>query len=120
MVSPAPVGDVPAGNVSALAVGALQPIDGQPVCIGRDARGVYAMTLTCTHAGCDIAATGSVDASGLQCGCHGARFDTDGNVLRGPAPAPLDHFAVTMDMQGNLMIHGGEIVSQDQRLEVHQ
>ena len=120
VVQPAPVGDLQAGNVSSLPVGTLLPLDGQPVCVGRDERGVYAMTLTCTHAGCDIGQTGQVSGQGLRCGCHGAEFDTNGNVLRGPAPASLDHFAVSVDMQGNLTVHGGEIVSQDQRLSVHK
>jgi Rieske Fe-S protein len=117
-VGPAPVGDVAGGNVSSLAVGVLAPIEGQPVCIGRDDGGVYAMTLTCTHAGCDIGENGSVSGQGLVCGCHGSRFDANGNVVQGPASHALDHFAVTMDASGNLTIHGGEIVGADQRLKV--
>jgi len=119
-VQPAPVGDVPAGNLSSLTPGTLRAVDGQPVCIARDDKGVYAMTLTCTHAGCDIGQTGSVSPQGLTCGCHGAQFDTNGAVLRGPAPAALDHFAVTADANGDLTIHGGEIVSQDERLSVNK
>jgi Rieske Fe-S protein len=76
------------------------------------------MTLTCTHAGCDIGQTGSVSPQGLVCACHGSTFDANGNVRGGPAPAPLDHFAVTVDGSGNLTIHGGEVVAQSQRLTV--
>ncbi len=117
-VQPAAVGDVPAGNLSTVPVGTLRVVDGQPLCIGRDSGGVYAMTLTCTHAGCDIGQTGSVSYEGLMCGCHGARFDRDGAVVSGPAPSPLDHFAVSVDMGGNLTVHGGQIVNADQRLSV--
>jgi cytochrome b6-f complex iron-sulfur subunit len=117
-VAPASVGDVPAGNVSSLPVGSLRAVSGEPVCIGRDSGGVYAMTLTCTHAGCDIGATGDVSPSGLLCGCHGSRFDANGNVVSGPAPSPLDHFAVTVDSSGNLTIHGGQVVDAGQRLAV--
>lgn len=117
-VAPASVGDVPAGNVSSLPAGSLRVVQGEPVCIGRDSGGVYAMTLTCTHAGCDIGATGDVSASGLLCGCHGSRFDANGNVVSGPAPSPLDHFAVTADASGNLTIHGGQVVDAAQRLPV--
>jgi Rieske Fe-S protein len=118
-VPPANVGDVPAGNVAGLPVGSLRPVAGQPVCIGRDARGVYAMTLTCTHAGCDMGEAGTVSPQGLDCACHGSRFDANGNVVSGPATAPLDHFAVSVDVGGNMTILGGQVVDAAQRLVVH-
>jgi cytochrome b6-f complex iron-sulfur subunit len=113
---PAPVGDVEAGAVSQVAIGSLTVVGTEPVCIGRDAAGVYAMTLTCTHAGCDIGQRGTVWAQGLICGCHGSEFDANGNVTRGPATQPLDHFDVSVDPNGNLTIHGDQIVAADQRL----
>ena len=117
-VPPASVGDVAAGNVAGLPVGSLRAVAGQPVCIGRDTRGVYAMTLTCTHAGCDIGEMGTVSPQGLVCGCHGSRFDANGNVVSGPAPSALDHFAVTVDSSGNLTIQGGQVADASQRLAV--
>jgi Rieske Fe-S protein len=112
------VGDVPAGTVAELPVGSLNVVGTEPVCIGRDAGGVYAMTLTCTHAGCDIGQHGTVSPRGLFCGCHGSQFDANGNVVQGPATQPLDHFAVTVDASGNLTIHGGQIADASQRLAV--
>jgi Rieske Fe-S protein len=117
-VSPADVGTLSAGNASSLSVGSLQVVGAEPVCIGRDSGGIYAMTLTCTHAGCDIGQNGAVSPQGLRCGCHGSRFDANGNVVSGPASAPLDHFAVTADASGDLTIHGGEVVAQSARLKV--
>jgi Rieske Fe-S protein len=73
-VSPADLGDLAAGNVSALTVPSLTVLQPMPVRIGRDAGGIYAMTLTCTHAGCDIG-MGTVNPSGLQCPCHGSQYD---------------------------------------------
>lgn len=107
-----------AGNIADLAVSSIRIVAGQPVCIARDAGGVYAMTLTCTHAGCDIGTTGMVTWQELVCGCHGSVFDADGKVLSGPATQPLDHFAVTIDSAGNLTIHGDQIVDASQRLSV--
>jgi Rieske Fe-S protein len=118
-VGPASFGDVSGGNVRDLPEGTLRILDTAPACIGRDQGGVYAMTLTCPHAGCDIGQTGSVGPQGLVCGCHGSRFDANGSVQQGPASSSLDHFAVTMDAQGELTIHGGQIVSADQRLALH-
>jgi cytochrome b6-f complex iron-sulfur subunit len=116
--SPAPVGEVQAGTVSELAVGSLVVVGSEPVCIGRDTAGVYAMTLTCTHAGCDIGQQGTVSPQRLFCGCHGSEFDANGNVIRGPATQPLDHFAVSVDASGNLTIHGDQVVAASQRLTV--
>lgn len=110
------MGDVPAGNVSELPIGTLNVVGSEPVCIGRDPSGIYAMTLTCTHAGCDMAQHGTVSAQGIACGCHGSEFDPNGDVVRGPATQPLAHFAVTVDASGNLTIHGDQIVAASQRL----
>ncbi len=111
-------GEVSAGNASALAVGSIRVLPGVAGCIARDAGGVYAMTLICTHQGCDIATQGNVSASGIQCGCHGSAFDVDGNVVHGPAASPLDHLAVTADSAGNLTVNGGVVVSSSTRLSV--
>ena len=116
---PVAVGDVAAGNVADLAVGTLKVAKpGEPVCIGRDAGGLYAMTLTCTHEGCDISTQGSVSSSGISCNCHGSRFDANGNVVRGPARDPLQHFAVSVDAQQNITIHGDMDVSSSTRTAV--
>jgi cytochrome b6-f complex iron-sulfur subunit len=115
---PAAFGDVSAGAASGLSVGSVVVVPGAPVCIARDANGVYAMTLTCTHEGCDMASEGSITASGLTCNCHGSAFDVNGSVLRGPAKAALQHFAVSVDAAGNLTAHGGTPVSASTRLAV--
>lgn len=117
-VPAANVGDVAAGNASALAVGALTAVPGDPVCVGRDANGVYAMTLIFTHQGCDIGQHGSVSGAGLYCNCHGSSFDAQGNVVGGPAPSPLAHFAVSADAAGNLTIHTDIEVGPTTRLMV--
>ena len=116
-VSPVPVGDVMTVNASSLADPSLEPVGTLPVCIGRDSKGIYAMTLTCTHQGCNIGSSGGVVApTGLRCPCHGSTYDANGNVTGSPAPAALQHFAVTADASGNLTIHGGQYVSPGTRL----
>lgn len=114
---PIPVGDVPAGNFKDLPVGSLLAIGLDPVCIGRDKKGVYAMTLTCSHQGCNMAVDGYVSPRGLSCSCHGSQFDANGNVVHGPATVPLVHYAVTADSKGNLTIRGDTRVEPDERLE---
>jgi cytochrome b6-f complex iron-sulfur subunit len=103
---PEQFGTVSAGNVADLPEGTLRAIDGAPAYIGRDADGVYAMTSTCTHEGCDMIAEGSVNASGVYCACHGSRFDANGSVQSGPADKPLAHFAVEIGDDGVITVHG--------------
>jgi nitrite reductase/ring-hydroxylating ferredoxin subunit len=103
------------GNVSALAVGDLTPISGGPLAIGRDSGGVYAMSLICTHASCDMSSQGSVSASGVRCFCHGSSFDVDGNVTGGPARGPLVHYEVTVDAAGEITINGDVTVTETTR-----
>lgn len=116
--NPAPFGDVPAGNVQNVAVGALALVGSEPVVLGRDAGGLYAMTITCTHQGCDVQPTGTGTSAVLNCPCHGSRFDRNGAVLMGPASSPLAHYAVEVDASGNITIHGGTQVGANVRTAV--
>ena len=64
---------------------------GRPVAIFRDAQGVYAISLVCTHLGCIV----KPFAGGFECPCHGTLFSADGSVTRGPALEPLAWYSVT-------------------------
>lgn len=108
---------VAAGNVSSLPVGTVRAIAGESVAICRDGAGIYAMTLICTHQGCDMSgAAGLVGDTRIQCGCHGSIFDAQGSVVQGPARSPLQHFVVSKDPQGNLTIHGDQPATAQTRL----
>jgi cytochrome b6-f complex iron-sulfur subunit len=50
-----------------------------------------ALSAICTHQGCIV---NTYDSSSNQfvCPCHGSHFDTSGNVVQGPAPAPLQKY----------------------------
>jgi Rieske Fe-S protein len=112
--SPAAFGDVPAGNVSATKVGLLSIVPNAPAILGRDSDGLYAMTITCPHQGCDVNPSGST----LECPCHGSRFDSNGNVVQGPANTGLAHFAVAVDATGNITVSGGTQVASSTRTAV--
>lgn len=56
----------------------------------RDASGVYALSLVCTHLGCTV----MVSAGELACPCHGSIFDRQGRVLKGPADRALRRLVV--------------------------
>jgi Rieske Fe-S protein len=116
--APEAFGDVSAGNVSDTSIGMVQALSDAPAILGRDENGLYAMTSTCTHEGCDMIHDGSVTSSGISCSCHGSRFDLNGNVTNGPASAPLQHFAVSIDASGAITVHGGMDVSASTRVAV--
>jgi Rieske Fe-S protein len=105
---------VSAGNVSDTSVGVLSVVKGAPAILARDADGLYAMTITCTHEGCDVTPSGNT----ISCPCHGSRFDSNGKVLAGPAGSPLVHFSVTVDASGEITIHGKEQVAATVRTQV--
>lgn len=115
---PEAFGTVSAGNVADVAVGTLAPIKGAPALLGRDEKGLYAMTSTCTHAGCDMNSQGFADSTGVSCSCHGSEFDANGAVLLGPATEPLVHFAVAVNAMGNITVAGGTEVAASTRTAV--
>ena len=55
--------------------------------------GYSALTSVCTHSGCDRNWTFS--SNRFTCTCHNSQFDTNGNVLQGPANTPLEKFDVS-------------------------
>jgi Rieske Fe-S protein len=112
--SPAAFGEVSAGNVSATQVGLLSVAENAPAILARDNQGLYAMTITCPHQGCDVNPSGST----LECPCHGSRFDSNGNLLQGPANTGLVHYAVSVDAAGNITINGRAQVASDVRTPV--
>jgi Rieske Fe-S protein len=86
------------GSVSLNATGYSDPKCGQDaIIVIYAAAGKYvALSTSCTHACCPVAFTGS----GFQCPCHGAEFDIDGNVTKGPASEPLPSLPVCADSCG--------------------
>ena len=116
--SPEPFGDVSAGNVKDVPVGTLSAVGSEPCVLGRDADGLYAMTITCTHEGCDLDALGNGDTAMLHCSCHGSEFDRNGKRTRGPADSNLTHFAVEVDAMGEITVRGGSKVSSTTRTPV--
>ena len=114
-------GTFAAGNVSALSVGTIKAIDGQPLVIARDAGGIYAMSTICTHEQCDMnGSDGHISNTELVCTCHSSHFDANGNRTAGPASGQLKHYKVTMDASGELTITASpdSVVSGDTRLAV--
>lgn len=84
------IGRLTADHGRALAPGQGDVIDVDGAAVGgyRDPEGkLHAVRLTCTHLGCPL--RWNAAETSWDCHCHGSRFDTEGNVLNGPAVSPL-------------------------------
>ncbi|WP_346291008.1 FAD-dependent oxidoreductase [Sphaerothrix gracilis] len=53
-----------------------------------------ALSLTCTHQGCSVHQEVAETDTGFYCPCHGAAYDSDGEVVNGPAQRHLAQFRV--------------------------
>ena len=72
----------------------LHIVAGTKVLVGRDDKGLYALTSICPHQFCDMDViqtvngvnipVGTTTATGITCNCHNTKFDTLGNALSGP------------------------------------
>ena len=103
------------GNVAGLDVGGVLTIADTPLAVFRDDDGLWATTTICTHLQCDMLVDGSVSADEQVCDCHGSVFTGDGDVVQGPATAPLDNFAVSVDGEGEIVVDADALVDAGTR-----
>ena len=62
-----------------------------------------AFSMACTHEGC---LTSITNAAQFDCPCHASRFDSNGDVVRGPAKRPLTRLVTSFDpVTGELTIN---------------
>jgi Rieske Fe-S protein len=60
---------------------------------------LIALSMLCTHVCCQLT---YVTGNQLYCPCHGSLFDSNGNVIQGPAVVPLPTVEYTVDSSGNV------------------
>lgn len=68
--------------------------------------------LHCTHVGCPV--NWSPQAKRFFSPCHGGVFDSDGRVLAGPPPRPLDRYEVKIE---NGILYAGRVYQVNNQLE---
>ncbi|MGH8855631.1 MAG: FAD-dependent oxidoreductase, partial [Telluria sp.] len=82
-------GDVDSVQEIAAGEGAVLRDGLRKIAVYRDAQGgLHALSAKCTHLGCAVH-WNSAEHS-WDCPCHASRFDIEGQVLHGPASAPLE------------------------------
>lgn len=84
--------DAPAGTAFLMADGGENNSPGDPTFGGfvtREGGQLRAFAITCPHLGCSYNFDDAKQH--FLCPCHGSEFALDGQVLHGPATAPLSH-----------------------------
>ena len=74
---------------------------------------VYACTTVCTHKRgvLNIAP----DGDSFKCPNHGATFDIEGNVTKGPAKKSLIRYAISLDDSGHIIVDKSKSFGPNQR-----
>lgn len=62
----------------------------QRCAVVKNGGAVLAVDLKCPHLGCTV----SANPDGFVCPCHGSRFKSDGELLKGPAARGLERLEV--------------------------
>ena len=92
-----PVGGMAeAGNVDDIPVGGSKKIivGGSAILVIRTQQGFRAFSAICTHWGCLVA--WNAQKQTIECPCHAAVFDKEGQVVSGPPPRPLPSYQVSV------------------------
>ncbi|MCB9799868.1 MAG: ubiquinol-cytochrome c reductase iron-sulfur subunit [Candidatus Omnitrophica bacterium] len=72
------------------------------VWIIRSPEGIYALSTVCTHLGCKP--SWLENEQKFKCPCHGSGFYKSGINFEGPAPRPLERFAISLADDGQILV----------------
>jgi cytochrome b6-f complex iron-sulfur subunit len=114
-----------AAYVDELAVGDVKQLSDGKFYLTRVPEGFVALWQKCPHLGCaipwkpDEPSEDSVAATGrFHCPCHGSRYDRYGQVVKGPAPRPMDRFPIEIQ-GGKLLVHTGPFMAIQREQAAH-
>ena len=83
----------------------------QRVWIVRTEEGIYALFAKCTHLGCTP--RWLVAENKFKCPCHGSGFYRTGVNFEGPAPRPLERYAIRLADDGQLEIDKSKLFQEE-------
>lgn len=100
----------------------IPPPNGTPVSVTQGkfyivhptspAKGLEALYWRCVHLGCTVPWKGAENH--FHCPCHGSVYDYDGQRIAGPAPRSLDHFPITVQKDGSIIVDTGKVLQRSQ------
>jgi cytochrome b6-f complex iron-sulfur subunit len=77
----------------------------------RGKRQIYALRTVCTHLGCIT--IWQENERKFKCPCHGSGFYIDGVNFEGPAPRPLERYAIEIADDGQLQVDKSRTFQQE-------
>jgi cytochrome b6-f complex iron-sulfur subunit len=77
----------------------------------RGERQIYALSTVCTHLGCITLWQESEQK--FKCPCHGSGFYQDGVNFEGPAPRPLERYAIRIADDGQLEVDKSKMFQEE-------
>jgi len=72
---------------------------------------IFALSTVCTHLGCIT--LWQEDRQRFKCPCHGSGFHLDGINFEGPAPRPLERFAIRIAEDGQLEVDVSRVFQEE-------
>lgn len=96
----------PLGSIADFKMSTVTWIREKEIFVIRDQRGWGAFSSKCTHLGCTVQRT----SEGFTCPCHGAQYDSIGEVVSGPARRALPWFTVWQETDGRIWVDVSRIV----------
>jgi cytochrome b6-f complex iron-sulfur subunit len=101
------------GTPSDFPPGSVTFLEDRRLFVFNGSDGFFAISSICTHLGCNVKRGGA----GFECPCHGSRFDENGRVIHGPAPAALAWYALSLSPRGEVIVDLDRRVGPDFRLK---
>lgn len=83
--------------------------DSKRAWIVREKDRIYAMFTRCTHLGCTP--NWFPNDRIFKCPCHGSQYYSNGKNFAGPAPRPLDRFAISIADDGQILVDMSKLYS---------
>lgn len=83
--------------------------DKQKFILARSGRKYFALDIRCTHKGCAVRPRGER----LVCPCHGAQFDMEGKVAKGPATQSLSRYPLRLNQEGLIEVDTSKKIGDD-------